>query len=252
MQTDKDWHKQFDVLTFNKLESSNEEAKMFLDYNIVESNSIIWVEHQTSGKGRMSRKWESTPGNLTFSIILKKHHFNIESISALPFITSLAIGQAIESSFSQKKFDISLKWPNDVLINNKKVAGILIESKILPSQKIDWIIIGIGLNILASPSQTSYPSTSLFTEGLAIANSQMLDNLMQKFTNVMQSHQKLGFPQIRKKWLEKAAFKNQKIQISMQNKVLTGEFSGIDKDGNLKLQLSENETKTIKFGDIFF
>ncbi len=109
--------------------------------NKIENGTIVITRHQTDGRGRMNRKWQSTEGNMCLSIILHPK-LCISNIKFFPFVTSLALSITIEKYM---KLQPKLKWPNDVMVDGKKVAGILTDVSI-ESDKIKYIIIGIGIN----------------------------------------------------------------------------------------------------------
>ncbi len=247
----KNWDQKFDILIFNKIDSTNEEAKRLLDSDHVSSNTLIWAETQTNGKGRLSRIWHSNPGNLTFSLIFKNDaEFDFSSLPIIPFLSAVALGEVICENFNVEE-KISYKWPNDVLFSGKKLAGILSESSIDHQHKtLNWLIMGMGVNIFSHPTQTSYPATNLFAEGITISSDDLLDKYIQKFLSLKSQYYEFGFGIICEKWLNKAAFIGEIIQVSRKDEQLTGKFWGIDKQCNIKLELPNGQIEIIQYGDI--
>ena len=130
---------------FDTIDSTqNFAAKIASDHN--ENGTIIVAKHQTDGKGRMNRKWKSPIGGIWMSIIIQPE-FNISYITLVPIAASLALCIAIEKILKIKP---KLKWPNDVLLKEKKVAGILLDTSI-QSNKIESIVLGIGINFKINP-----------------------------------------------------------------------------------------------------
>ena len=115
-----------------------------------ENGSVVIAERQTKGRGRLNRKWVSPKGGIWLSVLLKPN-FELSQTSLFPMITSLAVSIAIEKILKIKP---ELKWPNDVMLKGKKVAGILIDASI-ESNKIDYLVIGVGINFRIHPSKIS-------------------------------------------------------------------------------------------------
>ena len=133
------------VFYFDTIDSTqNFAAKISSNHN--ENGTIIVSKYQTDGKGRLKRKWESPTGGIWMSIIIQPE-FNISYITLVPIATSLALCIAIEKTLKIKP---KLKWPNDILMKEKKVAGILLDTSI-QSNKIESIILGIGINFKINP-----------------------------------------------------------------------------------------------------
>ena len=131
-----------DIKYFNTIDSTNNEIWRALKKKNINEGYTIISEYQTSGKGRRGNKWISNKGDsLMFSILLKPN-LPIEKIGLISILSGISVSSAIKKIYN---IEASLKWPNDVLVNNKKLAGILVESKIIKNQV--HIVIGIGINI---------------------------------------------------------------------------------------------------------
>ncbi len=196
---------------FDKLDSTNNTAFDFPAY------SVIICKEQTHGRGRMGHKWISGFGNLTASIVLPT--MNKNELSS--FIVSLALCYAI----GRRKCHI--KWPNDILIKGKKVAGILIE------RNKDCLIIGVGVNIKSHPS--SVLSTALFQEN----PEKLLKRILKYLDKFMLIYQKKGFEKIRKKWLKRCLFLKQEIKVNLPKKNIKGIFDDVNTEGYLVLRTAE-------------
>lgn len=216
---------------FETLDSTNDTAKSFPPF------SVIHAGRQTKGRGRMGRVWDSFDGNLFMSLVVPQPAVP----SDYSFITSLSVALTL-APLSPR-----IKWPNDVLINGKKISGILLETA--PEQS-DKLIIGIGINITACPEQTLYPTTCLKECGVDTNAKVILDKVLQNFEDVLISYQKSGFKEIRRKWLEFATGIGQPIHVQLPNKELTGIFNGLDEKGALLLKTTEKEYP-IMAGDVF-
>lgn len=224
---------------YNEVSSTNDVAKeRAFD---TKENLIIVADAQYMGRGRRGNKWVSQRGNLFFSQIFSSKVTN----SNLAFITSLSLVEAIKN-ISQIK-NISLKWPNDVLINMKKVAGILIEQA-----DNGMVIIGIGINLLAHPNEQeiSYPTTDLASNGVNISREKLLSEYLSCFDKNYELCLK-DFDMVRKKWLKFASGLNQKIKVKRKDEIKEGIFKGIDEQGLLLLQ-QDNDIIKISVAEVFF
>lgn len=211
-------------------QSTNEEAKKLPHY------SVIYTASQTNGKGRMGRKWIDGKGNLMASIAIEKEqnpHF-------YSFLISLAVAKSI--SFLSPK----IKWPNDILIDGKKICGILLETT------EDKLIIGLGVNVQNHPKEgILYETTDLKELGYHIEEKKLLQDILQNFSFMIELYHQKGFKQIRLEWLKFACGIGKEISVRLLNTSLTGIFDGINEDGALILIDEKKQTYTITAGDVF-
>lgn len=201
---------------------------------------IITAKRQTAGRGRRGRQWISHTGNLFFSQLIST---DID-ISKLTFITSVSIAETL--SDLTNGLTIGIKWPNDVLVNNKKICGILIEQ----ADNVN-VIIGVGVNLKSHPDNRDiiYPTIDLASLGFSISCKDFLQNYLSKFDNNMNICQQ-DFALIRQKWLEHALYINSLIKVSLKDIVEEGIFKGIDEQGLLLLE-TNSSIKKIAAGDVF-
>ena len=228
----------WNIEKFDEVTSTNDVA---IQKSVNNSDScVIVAKTQTSGRGRRGNKWISQTGNLFFSQVFTSKI----AVSYLAFVTSLSISETIKNFFPSA--DVAIKWPNDVLIDEKKVSGILIEVT-----ENEAVVIGIGVNVVNNPDQdqTSYSTTNLLTMG-AINNDKFLKQYLINFDKNYAICQN-SFAQIREKWLKYAARLNQKIKIKYNNKYDEGIFKGIDEDGLLLLEQGNKQIK-ISVAEVFF
>ncbi|MBU1100863.1 MAG: biotin--[acetyl-CoA-carboxylase] ligase [Bacteroidetes bacterium] len=209
--------------------------------------TVLLSENQTQGKGRKDRIWLSAADqNLTFSILLKED-FSHETINIINLGTSLAVAQAIENQY---QLPCELKWPNDVLVNQKKVAGILLESTSMGSE-IEKLVIGIGINV-NQPNFTgkfNIPPTSIKKE---FKNSADRERLLSEVLNIFEEIFKASQTnpgQILEDWKSRCQMLGEKIRIEDGEVVKFGVFEDIDKNGFMILN-SGNKRELIHAGDI--
>ncbi len=210
--------------------STNDEAQKAAPY------CVIYTDRQTNGRGRMGRSWHDGQGNLMASIVLPKP----ENAPLYAFLISLAVAQSL--AFLSPR----LKWPNDVLIDGKKVCGILLETF------EDSLIIGVGVNIISCPDKGMlYPTTCLKNYEAQTTPQILLESILQNFNFVIHSFQKKGFKPVRHDWLEFACGLDKSISVHLPCKTIEGIFKGIDDSGALILETSDKKLQCVTAGDVF-
>jgi len=244
-------YKSFTINSLDETTSTNQLTFDLAKSNQINHNHVIITKKQTAGKGRYGRVWQSFDGNLYFSILLKPQNKNLDLISTLSFVSAVAIGIAINDLKTKSTTKISYKWPNDILINGYKTAGILLESDINQNQ-LNFVVIGIGVNIVDNPDNTNYPSTNLKHENfLEILPEDLLKKFLDNFSDLYEKWLNFGFKPIRNLWLENAFNLNKEISINLFNKKIKGLFKDLDENGNLILELENKENVIISSGEIF-
>ena len=210
--------------------------------------TVYFAEKQIAGKGRNGRSWQSAKGsNITFSILLTKETVVNLNINHLNFAASLAIAEAIENLYQLKT---ELKWPNDVLINKKKIAGILIETSIKGSS-IERVVIGIGININQFAFQGEYnltPTSIKLELGYDVDREIVLAEVLNIFEELLFKVES-NPDEILNDWRNKCKMIGDKISIAENDKIKTGTFHDIDQDGFLLLK-NKNNIEKIHFGDV--
>lgn len=239
----------FKLISYDIIGSTNEEAKR-LAMDGAPEGIVVWAKNQSSGIGRRGRKWVSAEGNLYFSILLRPEYLALKALQ-LGFLTSLCIVEEVALVLPSSA-SVNCKWPNDVLVEGSKVSGILLESHTKPLGGIDWLVIGVGLNIKSSPENVEFPATSLIQEGAKknISAEMMLEKFSHRFLLGYMSWKELGFEPVRRAWLHHAALLRKKIIVRLERETLTGEFKDLDKDGALIL-LHNGDERRITAGDVF-
>ena len=234
--------KEIDIIILDEIDSTNNEAQRIIDQK---SNFPLWViaNEQTSGRGRKNRYWVSQKGNFMGTFILE-HEIEKQYIPHLSFVTSLALKKTIESFNSGIK-DIFLKWPNDIIINDSKCAGILIESLRSNNDK-EYLAIGIGVNLIKYPLDSSFKATSLKEEfNFDVDRDEFLNKLnINLLKNIKRWEKGKNFSQILEDW-KKFAYKiNESISMLLPTgKKIEGIFSDLNDQGGLIL--SHNGEKSV-------
>ncbi|MFD2207293.1 biotin--[acetyl-CoA-carboxylase] ligase [Kiloniella antarctica] len=240
----------FNLHSRDEVGSTNDEVRLLAEQG-AQDGTVVWALRQSAGRGRQGRTWVSPEGNLYFSLLLRPR-VPIAEAANLSFVASLALADAIRHFSPDIK--LSLKWPNDVLIEGQKVSGVLLESKARPSAELEYLIMGIGVNLKNYPDDARYPATSLFEQ--INQNTPHPGKMLKAFLNNFDPWYKLwnkdGFAAVRAAWLDQAHGLGKKIYVRLPGETLSGRFVTIDKDGALDLDLDNGKQRLITAGDVFF
>ncbi len=206
----------------------------------------LWItaRTQTAGRGRRGRAWVSDPGNLYASLLLSEPA-PPERAAELSLVAALAVHDAVGSRTPGVARRLTLKWPNDVLIDGNKFAGILIEGE------GSAVVIGVGVNCAHHPSGTAFPATDLATAGVrALPETVFVALSAAMIQRVTQWDRGAGFASIRTDWLARAGGLGKTIRIAVGENDIEGRFEGIDERGYLILRTSDGATRTNTAGDV--
>ncbi len=207
----------------------------------------LWVtaEGQSGGRGRRGRTWISEPGNLFASLLLTEAS-PPEHWPELAFVAALAIHDAVVECAPGLRAQLAIKWPNDLLLAERKFSGILIEG-----EGQGAVVVGIGVNCINHPSDTMYPATDLATAGAAVSAQTLFSVLSAKMVErLAQWSAGAHFFTIRADWLARAAGRGQPIRVRVADHDLVGRFDDIDAQGRLLLSLPDGARKAIAAGEI--
>ncbi len=210
--------------------------------------SVFLADSQIKGRGRKDKIWYSEKGmNLTFSILIKDQRYLKKNASLLNYCASLAIALSIENLY---QLHTELKWPNDVLINSHKVAGILMESVSLGS-KIERLVIGLGINVNQNLFQGKFniSPTSIKKElGYIIEREKLLAEILNNFETILDKVIS-STNEVLNEWKSRCPMIGERITVVNDSGMKDGIFEDIDEDGFLVLR-SHNKTLTLYFGEV--
>jgi BirA family biotin operon repressor/biotin-[acetyl-CoA-carboxylase] ligase len=214
------------------------------------------TSEQTAGRGRRNRPWIAPRGNLASSI-LEVMDISPSSAATLGFAAGLALEAAlkkvsVEASARSEHMQFSLKWPNDVLAGQQKLAGILLEAEAVADDRLA-VVVGIGTNVVAAPKDTPTPATSLAALGVHVGAEGLfaiLSDCWAEFRGIWDNGR--GFGEIRRAWLERAAGLGQPVAVQAAGTTVDGTFDTIDDSGCLIIRKSDGKRVPISAGDVYF
>jgi BirA family biotin operon repressor/biotin-[acetyl-CoA-carboxylase] ligase len=242
----------FDILYFPKLDSTNNKALEFLESG-ADEGLVIVADHQTAGRGRFGRRWVSDLGNLFASITLRPNK-PLQNLSEIAFVAAIAIGTALKEYLNDTPINLKYKWPNDILINSQKVAGILIESYSSGIQNIpEGCIVGMGVNIVSHPDFTVFPSNNLSNfSAKPIHRDDLLNLILNHFEEVYYRWLVTGFLAIRDELLDNIYGLGKVIHATSSKGVTHGIFEGLTDDGSVVLKDPQGQCITIRSSEVTF
>ena len=216
-----------------------------------EDGSVVISKKQTGGRGRMKRKWRSPVGGIWMSVIIHPE-FDVTYTTLVPIATSLALCIAIEKTL---KINTKLKWPNDVILNGKKVAGVLIDASIISNQ-IESMVLGIGINFKINPDEleSSIKTTPNFYGVATLVKknenmSPLIKQFLYELEKVLALINSSQIKKIRNEWTKRSSTIGRNVSIITNEGRINGKAVRIDNDGGLIISMGK-KTKRILVGDI--
>jgi BirA family biotin operon repressor/biotin-[acetyl-CoA-carboxylase] ligase len=212
----------------------------------------LWVvaKSQTAGRGRRGRTWISEPGNLYASLLLTNAS-SPDHAPELSFVAGLALHDSVKKAALALRGRLRLKWPNDLLVDGAKIAGVLIEAEQGPGCPL-FAVIGFGVNCASHPSDTSYPATNLYAVGTPLTPEVLFPVLSEAMlARLAQWRRGERFLETRADWLSCSTGLGLPIRVSLPERDLEGVFETLDGQGRLLLRLADGSMEKVAAGDVF-
>lgn len=241
-----DWPQGYGLRRYEEIDSTNEEARRLIAAG---ETGPVWLtaSRQTAGRGRRGRAWETAGGNLAATLLLRPAGPQAQW-AELSFAAAIAAADMAAALAPGAR--IALKWPNDVLADGRKLAGILLETGNGPKPAL---AIGIGVNLAHHPEGTEFPATSLAALGSKPPSAEgALSLLATGFARWYEVWRADGFAPVRDAWLARAAGLGTRIRARLATEERSGMFEGIDDRGALLLNEGLGRTSVLPAADIFF
>ena len=215
--------------------STNDEAARLADAGAPEG-TVVWSREQTGGRGRRGRHWASPAGNLYSSTILRPD-CAAPRAAELGFVAALAVADIVPADRQ-----VRLKWPNDVLVDGGKIAGILLESAVGRAGQVDHVVAGIGLNVGFAPQlpEMRYPGAAL---GGSVETA--LEGLTAALAARLAQWRRDGFETVRAAWLAQAGPIGAEVDVRLGDELVRGRFAGLDRQGALLLDTAAGPRKIV-------
>jgi len=242
---------EFDFVILDETESTNSEALKLAKFT--DKPTFVVAKKQTNGRGRVDRSWLDPSGNFSGSILIKIDE-DLQRLALRSFVAALAVFDAIDQKIS-KKHELVIKWPNDLLLNGKKICGILLETRNFGT--VSALVIGIGVNLLSSPNLDKNqniiikPGSILGETGVKLDPIYFSELIADQYALRENQFRTMGFSKIRETWMDRATKLGKRITARTPNSEYHGIFDSIDEKGQLIL-ITNGEKKKIAAAEIFF
>ncbi|MFO1128245.1 MAG: biotin--[acetyl-CoA-carboxylase] ligase [Rhodospirillales bacterium] len=238
------------LLVLPSVTSTNDEVKR-LALAGEAAGLVVNAGEQTAGRGRQRRIWTSPPGNLYLSILLRPD-CPLQRVPEIGFVAAVAVADAVAAVLAEPA-RVGCKWPNDVLIDGRKVAGLLLETATEANGGVDWAVLGIGLNIVSYPEHTGgiLAATSLVVAGASgVRPDAMLERVVEAFARRLDDWRQGGFAPVRAAWRARAHRPGDalSVRLGFDGEILSGRFVDIDGRGALVIDTAGGR-RTIAAGD---
>jgi BirA family transcriptional regulator, biotin operon repressor / biotin---[acetyl-CoA-carboxylase] ligase len=223
------------LVALDSVGSTNDEAARLADAGAPEG-TVVWSREQTGGRGRRGRHWASPVGNLYTSTILRPD-CAAPRAAELGFAAALAVADIVPAGR-----EVRVKWPNDVLVDGGKIAGILLESAVGQSGQVQHVVAGIGVNVGFAPQlpEMRYPGSAL-SGSVETA----LEKLAAALAARLAEWRREGFATVRAAWLAKAGPLGAEVDVKLGEGLVRGRFAGLDREGALLLETASGPRRIV-------
>lgn len=240
------------VLILDEIDSTNAEARRRAEAG---EAGPLWIaaRRQTEGRGRRGRRWESEAGNLASTLLVVTDKAPAEA-AQVTFVAALAVADLLDAFVSPTL--VTIKWPNDVMLDGVKASGVLVESGPHPNGG-RWLAVGIGVNLAHAPEGTERPATAMASRlrpdiAYAPPVEAAAEVLAETFSVWQDRWDRLGFQPVLDAWTARIRGLDGPCTARLGHETLTGVAEGVEADGALRLRLSDGSLRLISAGDVFF
>lgn len=215
-----------------------------------DEGTLVWVREQTAGLSRPGQSWESPPGNLYCALILRPD-YPFATAMQLNYVAVVALGTML-AGMAALWTNLRYRWANDVLLNSAKVAAVTLDPAAADSDTLDWLVLGVAVNVTSHPEDTPFPATNLIEEGCTdVSEIDVLESFSRHFLSWINRWAEEGFGPVRQAWLHRADDIGKAREIKLKGEALSGTFVEVDEAGAMVLALDGGNRRHVTIGDYF-
>lgn len=235
------------ITRFDTLESTNNFVAKLLEEGLYTTGEVILARFQTRGRGQRGSTWQSMPGNnLMFSFAIPSNFLDIHEHFILSKAVSVAIFELLSENF---QFDVFIKWPNDILVDNQKICGILLETKAVQSQR--YTVVGIGLNVNQKEFDAGYKATSISLQmGREMNVEGVLKELLQKINSYITPISNGFFDEVMHKYNQALYGHSNWIEFSEGHRTYFGQIKQVDNEGVILVKSKQGYTRSYRAKEV--
>ncbi|MDH3580303.1 MAG: biotin--[acetyl-CoA-carboxylase] ligase [Hyphomicrobiales bacterium] len=240
----------YSQLRLTEIDSTNSEALRRAGEG---AGDRLWVTAlaQTAGRGRQGRNWESRSGNLFASLLLRPRCPLGTSVQ-LAFVAGVALFECVAAVAGGLAERLAVKWPNDLLLDGKKLGGILLESNQAPPNSAPAIVIGTGVNLASHPELSEMPATDLISHDVAVSPDAAFTELAGQTARWLDIWARgEGWDTVRNAWAERSLPAGSPIRVRTGDDDIEGSYAGVDETGALIVTVASGEQIKLNAGDVF-
>jgi BirA family biotin operon repressor/biotin-[acetyl-CoA-carboxylase] ligase len=240
----------FDVHRLGSVDSTNTRARELAESGATDGTLVVAVE-QTDGRGRHGRRWHSPPGNFYGSLVLRPEA-KLADAASLSLVIGLAALEAVEAA-AGRRLDVTVKWPNDLLLRGRKLAGILLEGAADADGRCAWLVAGLGVNLASHPDATAHASASLAEAGLdEVTPDAFLAAYLAALSRHLPIWRAKGFAPFRNPWLARAAGLGRAVSLRVGDVEHHGLLADLGLDGSILIESPAGCLDRFTAGELFF
>jgi BirA family transcriptional regulator, biotin operon repressor / biotin---[acetyl-CoA-carboxylase] ligase len=238
------------ILRLDNIGSTNNEAFKLAEEG-AEEGTVVIADTQNKGKGRLGREWLSPPGvNIYCSVILRPPILPVSAYQ-LTFLSAVAVARAVEQTVPLQP---RIKWPNDILLNGRKIAGLLNEMS-AETEKVNFVILGIGVNLNMNtkqfPDNLRHPASSLMIEsGIEVERKAFFKTLIKELDILYDCYLRYGDGPVREEWIQRCDMLGKSVSVSGSGALISGVVTGVDDHGALLVRLPDGSVEQVLSGDV--
>lgn len=243
----------FDIHVVSSTRSTMDDVRDAVLGGNAQEGYVLHSLEQNGGRGRRGNSWVSPKGNLYMSVLLEPRK-SFSDFGQMAFVAALAIYKALSALSTVGSDDIQIKWPNDILVAGQKISGLLLEAEQEKGED-PYLVLGVGMNVFAAPdgcAQVKELMQLKENDNQFSVIECIRDEFLKHLNDVYTQWHSEGFSEIRKMWIEHAAYLNQTIKVRLAKETFEGVFRGIDEKGALLIEENSGITRCVTSGEVHF